>query len=111
MSAMPNISILAVVIFSCLLQSGAQATRSAIDPLLKQPLQSPVLVGEELRHFMLKRVPALPTVNSPEDWQKEAEGRREHELSVIYHGWPHDWVDAKPQFEKVAEITRRVIAS
>ncbi len=31
---------------------------------------------------------------------------RQHELSVIYHGWPQEWVDAKPKFEKVAEIAR-----
>ena len=46
---MRNISILAVCISSCLLHAAAQATRSAIDPLLKQPLQSQVLVAEELR--------------------------------------------------------------
>ena len=55
---------------------------------------------------MLKRVPELPAISSPADWQKEAERLREHELSVIYHGWPREWVEAKPKFEKVAEITR-----
>ena len=25
---------------------------------------------------------------------------------MIYHGWPREWVEAKPKFEKVAEITR-----
>ena len=59
----------------------------------------------------LKRVPELPATSSPAEWQKEAERLREHELSVIYHGWPREWVEAKPKFEKVAEITRRVIAS
>ena len=99
-------SMLAVCVSSCLLHAAAQATRSAIDPLLKQPLQSQVLVAEELRQFLLKRVPELPTVSSPADWQKEADRLREHELAVIYHGWPREWVEAKPNFEKVAEITR-----
>jgi dienelactone hydrolase len=103
---MRNVSTSAVLIFSCLLPAGAQATRSAIDPLLKQPLQSPVLVSEELRHFMLKRVPELPAPNSPKDWRKQADRLREHELSVIYHGWPREWVEAKPKFERVAEIVR-----
>jgi dienelactone hydrolase len=103
---MRNISMLAILISSCLLHAAAQATRSAIDPLLKQPLDSPILVAEQLRHFMLERVPELPRPSSPEDWQKEAERLRAHELSVIYHGWPRAWVDAKPQFEKVAEIAR-----
>jgi dienelactone hydrolase len=103
---MRSISMFVVLISSCLLHAAAQATRSAIDPLLKQPLQSPILVSEELRHFMLNRVPPLPTLSSPEEWQKEAARLREHELSVIYHGWPREWVEATPQFERVAEITR-----
>jgi dienelactone hydrolase len=103
---MRNISIFAVLISSCLLPAAAQATHSTIDPLLKQPLQNPVLVTEELRQFLLKRVPPLPPASSAEDWRKEAERLREHELSVIFHGWPREWVEAKPQFEKVAEITR-----
>src|ERR1700678_2959609 len=106
MSAMRSVSIFAVLVSSCLLPAGAQATRSAIDPLLKQPLQSPVLVSEELRHFLLKRVPELPPITTPAQWQKEAERLREHELAVIYHGWPREWVEAKPKFERVAEITR-----
>ena len=103
---MRNISLFAVIVFSCLAYSAAQATRSAIDPLLKQPLQSQELVAEQLRHFMLQRAPALPAATSPEAWQTEAERLRQHELSVIYHGWPPEWVDAKPKFEKVAEIAR-----
>jgi dienelactone hydrolase len=79
----------------------AQATKDAMEPLLKQPLQNPVLVADELRHFLLQRVPALP---SPETLQKDS--LREHELAVIYHGWPREWVEAKPKFEKVGEIPR-----
>ena len=103
---MRNTLMQAILISGCLLHAAAQATRSAIDPLLKQPLQSPILVVEQLQHFMLQRVPELPTPSSPEDWQKEAERLRAHELSVIYHGWPQAWVDAKPKFEKVAEMVR-----
>ncbi|HEY1767048.1 MAG TPA: acetylxylan esterase [Terracidiphilus sp.] len=106
MSTMRNIPILAVLLCSCLLPASAQATGDALDPLLKQPLQSPVMVSEELRQFMLKRVPKLPAPSSPADWQKEAERLRAHELSVIYHGWPREWVEAKPNFEKVGEIAR-----
>ena len=103
---MRKISLFAVFVSSCCLYSAAQATRSTIDPLLKQPLQSPVLVADQLRHFMLQRVPPLPAPTSSEDWQKQAERLRQHELSVIYHGWPREWVEAKPKFEKMAEIAR-----
>jgi dienelactone hydrolase len=103
---MRNIPVFAALISSCLLYATAQVTRSVIDPLLKQPLQSQELVADQLRHFMLQRVPALPAPASPGAWQKEADHLRQHELSVIYHGWPAEWVDAKPKFEKVAEIAR-----
>ena len=103
---MRNTSMFAILIGGCLLQAAAQATRSTIDPLLKQPLDNPILVDEQLRHFMLKRVPELPSPRTPEDWQTEADRLRAHEQSVIYHGWPQAWVDAKPKFEKVAEIAR-----
>jgi dienelactone hydrolase len=96
----------ATLIAACGLHAAAQATRSAVEPLVVQPLQSSVLVADQLRHFMLQRVPALPPATSREDWQKEAERLRAHELSVIYHGWPQAWVDAKPKFEKVGEIAR-----
>ena len=97
----------AALISSSLLPAAAQATRSAIDPLLKQPLQTQVLVAEEMRQFLLKRVPALPAISTPAEWQKEAERlRKTHELAVIYHGWPREWVEARPNFVKVAEITR-----
>jgi dienelactone hydrolase len=96
----------AALITVCGLHAAAQATRSAVDPLLGQPLQSSTLLADQLRHFMLQRVPALPLASSREGWQKEAESLRAHELSVIYHGWPQEWVDAKPEFEKVGEIVR-----
>ncbi len=98
---MRNSFLCAALLSFCLLPAAAQVTRDAMEPLLKQPLTSQVLVGEELRHFMLQRVPALP---APEALPKDA--LREHELAVIYHGWPREWVDAKPKFEKVGEIAR-----
>jgi dienelactone hydrolase len=102
-----KISKLAVLLITaCGLHAAAQATRSAVDPLVAQPLQSSILVADQLRHFMLQRVPALPPASSREDWQKEAERLRAQELSVIYHGWPQAWLDAKPKFEKVGEIVR-----
>jgi dienelactone hydrolase len=86
--------------------AAAQATHRLVDPLLKEPIENPAVVGEELRHFMLTKVPQLPAATNASDWQKQAERLREHELSVIYHGWPQEWVNAKPKFEKVGVIER-----
>jgi dienelactone hydrolase len=101
-----RIATVTVLIGCCVFRAAAQSTHTAIDPLLHQPLQSPVLVADQLRHFMLSHVPPLPAVKGRDAWQKEAERLREHELSVIYHGWPQAWIEAKPKFEKVAEIAR-----
>jgi dienelactone hydrolase len=83
-----------------------QATHRLVDPLLRQPIQSSPIVADELRHFMLARVPSLSLPATAKQWQMEAERIRTHELSVLYHGWPQAWIDAPPKFEKVGTIER-----
>jgi dienelactone hydrolase len=84
----------------------AQATHRLVDPLLKQPIQSSPVVADELRHFLLQRVPALNLPATAKQWETEAERLRIHELSVIYHGWPQQWIDAPPKFERAGTIER-----
>jgi dienelactone hydrolase len=83
-----------------------QATHRLVDPLLRQPIQSSPVVADELRHFMLARVPSLSLPATARQWETEAERLRLHELSVLYHGWPQPWIDAPPKFEKVGTIER-----
>ena len=83
-----------------------QATHHLVDPLLRQPIQSSPVVAEELRHFLLARVPPLSLPSTAKQWETEAERLRTHELSVLYHGWPQQWIDAPPKFEKVGTIER-----
>jgi dienelactone hydrolase len=73
---------------------------------MEQPLQSPGMVADQLRHFMLEHVPELPVAASASDWQRQADALRAHELGVIFHGWPREWVDAAPKFEQVGVIER-----
>jgi len=84
----------------------AQATHRLVDPLLHQSLQSSPVVVDELRHFMLQKVPSLASPSSAKQWNTEAERIRAHELSVLYHGWPKQWIEAPPKFEKVGTIDR-----
>ena len=98
------IAVLTIVGATC---ASAQATRTAVEPLLRQPLTNSALVTDELRHFMLKRVPPLPSPATAAAWEKQAATLRARELKVIYHGWPQAWIDAKPNFEKVATIDRK----
>jgi dienelactone hydrolase len=95
------------VIMLCMAGSlHGQATSSIIDPLLNQHLQSPSLVADELRHFLLQRVPPLVLPSGATEWRVEETKIRAHELSVIYYGWPQVWIDAAPKFEQVGVIER-----
>ncbi len=85
----------------------AQATSSIVNPLLTQHLQSPSLVADQLRHFLLQRVPPLTLPADPKQWNSEEAKIRTHELSVIYHGWPQEWIDATPKFEQAGIIERK----
>jgi dienelactone hydrolase len=84
----------------------AQGTSGSIGPLLKQNLQSPSLVADQLRHFLLQSVPPLVLPSDSQQWDREAARIRGHELSVLYHGWPQQWIDAPPRFEKLGVIER-----
>jgi dienelactone hydrolase len=88
-------------------QASAQANARLVAPLLQQRLQSEAVVAEQLRHFMMARVPPLHLPGSPNQWTAEAERLRAHELSVVYHGWPQNWIDAPPKFEEVGTLEGR----
>lgn len=88
-------------------QAFAQANARLIAPLLQQHLQSESVVAEQLRRFMLARVPPLRLPGSANEWTAEIEQLRARELAVIYHGWPQSWIDAPPKFEEVGTIEGR----
>ena len=60
--------------------AAAQATHCAIEAVLTPPLQSPGVVADELKHFMLAHIPALPQPASAAEWEKQAGKLRAHEL-------------------------------
>jgi dienelactone hydrolase len=84
-----------------------QGSSKLVAPLLSQQLQTPSVVTDELSHFMLKKVPPLVLPSTAEQWDKEAARLRARELSTLFNGWPQQWVDAPPKFEKVGVIERR----
>ncbi len=83
-----------------------QGASKLVTPLLSQQLQTPSVVSDELSHFMLKKVPPLVLPSTAEQWDKEAARLRARELSTLYNGWPQQWVDSPPKFEKVSVIER-----
>ena len=101
-SGLSNACLFAVVLAlgqSCFVH--AQATYEILEPILKQNLQSSSLVADQLRHFLLPHVPPLVLPASTQEWEKEKVRIRERELSVLYHGWPREWIAAPSKFEKI----------
>lgn len=99
------ISTISLIICSAWALHG-QGTSKLVGPLLDQPLQSSSVVADELNHFMLQHVPPLVLPSTSQQWDKEAAKIRARELSVLYHGWPQQWIDAAPKFERVGVIER-----
>jgi hypothetical protein len=104
---MKKIGTLGLSLLACSVSLSAQATRKVLDPLLQQKLQDPAIVADELRHFLLKKVPALPPVGSETALHQQAETLRKHALTTIYYGWPEEWVNSAPKFERVGVIERK----
>lgn len=88
-------------------QISAQADAKLVAPLLQQRLQAEPVVAEQLRHFMLTRVPPLHLPQNATQWTTETERLRARQLGVIYHGWPQTWIDAPPKFEEVGTLGGR----
>ena len=102
---MKSLSLLFVIlVFSGLLH--AQATGRETKPLLEQHLQDGSVVAEQLRQFLLQRVPPLAVPATPQEWTTQANQIRTQAFSTIYHGWPRQWIDSAPKFEKVDVIER-----
>jgi dienelactone hydrolase len=67
---------------------------------LKQRIQTEDVVEFQLRQYLMKRVPPLPTPSTAEEWTTEEKRLRKHILDhVIFHGWPREWVNAPAKFE------------
>ena len=75
-----------------------------IEPLLKQHIQSADMVADQLRHFMLQRVPPLVLPSSSKEADTQAAELRTRILSAYYHGWPQNWVNSAPKFEETGVI-------
>jgi hypothetical protein len=83
----------------------AQANGDAIETVLRQQIQPEAVVEFQLREYLMKRVPPLPTPRTAEEWTSQAKQMRKHILDhVIFYGWPKGWVEAPPKFEDAGMI-------
>ena len=95
------------VLICCATRAWAQAEERLVAYLVKQPLQSESVVADQLRHFMLARVPPLRLPRDAAQWDAETSKLRAREIEVIYHGWPKAWIEAPPKFEQVGTLEGR----
>jgi hypothetical protein len=91
-------------LFCCAPDACAQAGEKLVTLMLQQRLQTESVVADQLRHFMLARVPPLLLPPEGTQWGAEVARLRARELAVVYHGWPQAWVDAPPRFEEVGTL-------
>jgi dienelactone hydrolase len=84
---------------------GAQTEASHLRPILEQEILAPQVAVFQLRQYILRRVAKPPAPTSAERWTAESASLRKRLLNdIVFHGWPHDWVEARPKFEEVGVI-------
>jgi len=83
----------------------AQSTPYQLKPIVEKELQSPDVVRFQLQQYLMKQVPKLPPITTPEKWTMEGEQIRKRVLeNVVFHGWPTEWVNSAPRFEDLGTI-------
>src|SRR5262245_1881180 len=70
----------------------AQHERDVVSEILKPEIMPQSVALFQLRQYLLARVAAPPAATSAQQWTSEAAKIREKLLSVVYHGWPKEWV-------------------
>jgi dienelactone hydrolase len=77
----------------------AQASTGDLEPILKIPIQTRDVVEHQIREYLMSRVPPLPTPKDAKEWDAEQTHRRKNILdSVIFHGWPKEWINSPSKF-------------
>jgi dienelactone hydrolase len=83
----------------------AQTRARQVSTVLEQPIETPDVVAFQLREYLLKKTPKLPTPASAEQWTAESKRLRRQILDeVVFHGWPREWVNAPLKVEDLGLI-------
>jgi dienelactone hydrolase len=94
--------------FVLVLMSGmlaAQTEPRAVKLLLERPLQTSEVVALQLRQYLIRKAPPLPSPSNSDQWSAEARRlRRETLEQVVFHGWPREWVEAPLKSEDLGTI-------
>ena len=82
-----------------------QSEPDTLKPILSEEILAPAAAQMQIKSYVLNHVAAPPTPTTAEQWTQEAQRLRHNLLQdVVFHGWPHEWVDAPPKFEDLGTI-------
>jgi dienelactone hydrolase len=90
------------VIFT--LAAHAQSDTRQLQSMLSASIRSSEITEFQLRQYLMKRVTEVRVPEDGRKWAAEAQRIRAHLLDTIFHGWPKQWVNAEPRFEKLGSI-------
>src|SRR5436190_1143552 len=78
----------------------AQTEPRQLRAFLEPSLQTPDVVAFQLRQYLIRKTPKLPSPTSADRWTTEAKRLRKTVLDeVVFHGWPREWVEAPLKVE------------
>lgn len=78
----------------------AQTQPGQVETFLEKALQSPDVTAAQLRQYLMKKAPRLPSPLTSEQWTAEEKRLRQDILNrVVFHGWPPEWVTAPLRIE------------
>jgi len=93
------------VLFLLCAALSAQTTPPQVRRLLEPALQTPDVAAYQLRQYLDRKAPPLPSPSSSAQWTEESKRIRRHVLNdVVFYGWPREWVDAPLKAEDLGAI-------
>lgn len=83
----------------------AQSSPAQLARILARPIQPADVTVYQLRQYAMGKVPPPRSPAGARQWTAEADKLRRSWLdSVVFHGWPREWVEAQPRFEEAGVI-------
>ncbi|HEU5335281.1 MAG TPA: acetylxylan esterase [Terriglobales bacterium] len=82
-----------------------QSTPQTLQNVLAQQAQPPAVTAFQLKAYLAREIPRLPSSSNPVQWQQAAGKLRDHILTdIAFHGWPREWIASAPHFEQTGII-------
>lgn len=102
----PRVSLL--MLAACLFSfspARAQSTPQSVKLILEKPIEPTSATAFQIQHFLMRRIPTLPSPRSTLGWTAEEARLRMHILNdIAFHGWPRAWINSPPDFQNGGTI-------